>query len=248
MEKASEGEVQYGFLQLSETEYQEAVASQRYPDPKRYEQLTGYFPEPHGPDWKGRSLAEMFPTRYKDLQARGVPDQLSPVQVESVVKEGRIPYEGLTPVSQARGIGEKNVEKEGKMELPIDQVLDTVAERLEKGTRDPKAGADLSGQVKQFSDSYSKLIHQMRQCQNVSKNLDTLVTAVIPLGKKLASDVWDALEMMGLWSAETESISALLTKTLVTQRFMDDTFDAITTGCECRKPLTPKVPVVYTGQ
>jgi hypothetical protein len=125
--------------------------------------------------------------------------------------------------------------EEDMSEMPIDQILDSLAERLGKATKDPKVGGDLAFDIKQFSGHYSKLIHQMRQCQNVSKNLDTIVTAVIPLGKKLASDVWNTLEMMGLWNAETESISDLLTKTLVTDRFIDDSVDAIIGGCECRK-------------
>jgi len=118
---------------------------------------------------------------------------------------------------------------------PIGQVLNSVAERLEKTTRDPKIGADLSSQVQQFNKSYSKVLGQMRQCQNVNKNLDVIVTAMIPLGKKLASDVWDTLERMGLWSAETEDASDLLTQTLITNRFIDDSLDAITMGCECRR-------------
>lgn len=82
----------YGFLQLNEAEYTEAVGAGRYPDPKRYEELTKYYAEPHEPGWKGLSLAEMFPTKYKDLLSRGVPDQLSPSEVQQVIKERRIPY------------------------------------------------------------------------------------------------------------------------------------------------------------
>lgn len=88
----------YGFLQLNEAEYAEAVKSGRYPDPERYRQLTEYYTEPHEPGWRGISLAEMFPTHYKDLSARGVPDQLSSDQVQGIIEEKRIPYErGLEP-------------------------------------------------------------------------------------------------------------------------------------------------------
>lgn len=88
----------YGFLQLNEAEYAEAVGSGRYPEPKRYEELTSYFAEPHEPGWKGISLAEMFPTRYQDLRSRGVPDKLSPSEVKTVIEEKRVPYgRGVEP-------------------------------------------------------------------------------------------------------------------------------------------------------
>ena len=83
----------YGFLKLNEAEYGEAIGTGRYPEPKRYEELTKYYAEPHEPGWKGLSLAEMFPTKYKDLLSRGVPDKLSPSEVQQVIKERRIPYE-----------------------------------------------------------------------------------------------------------------------------------------------------------
>lgn len=113
MQKSSEGEAKYGFLQLNETQYKEAIASKRYPEPKRYEQLTAYYPQPHGPDWKGLSLAELFPTTHKDLQARGVPDKLSAIQVETIIKEGRIPYEGVTPVAPARATEKEDIDMVG---------------------------------------------------------------------------------------------------------------------------------------
>lgn len=90
--EVTEKEARYGFLQLSEAEFGEALKSGRYPDPERYRKLTEYYPEPHEPGWKGVSLAEMFPTRYKDLLKRGVPDKLSPSEVKTVIEEKRIPY------------------------------------------------------------------------------------------------------------------------------------------------------------
>jgi len=88
----------YGFLKLSEAEYGEAVKATRYPEPKRYEELTAYYPEPHGAGWKGLSLAEMFPEKYKDLLKRDVPDRLSPSEVKTVIEEKRIPYgRGVEP-------------------------------------------------------------------------------------------------------------------------------------------------------
>jgi len=89
----TERKARYGFLQLSEAEYGEALKSGRYPEPTRYEKLTAYYAEPHEPGWKGLSLAEMFPTKYKDLLSRGVPDNLSPGEVKQVIEERRIPYE-----------------------------------------------------------------------------------------------------------------------------------------------------------
>jgi len=97
----SEREARYEFLQLSEAEYEEAIKSGRYPEPARYEELTKYYAEPHEPGWKGLSLAEMFPTRYKDLLSRGVPDRLSASEVQQAIEEKRVPYErgveGVTP-------------------------------------------------------------------------------------------------------------------------------------------------------
>jgi hypothetical protein len=90
--RVREKEARYGFLQLNEEEYQEALQSGRYPEPGRYEKLTGYYTEKHEPGWKGVSLAEMFPTKYKELLSRGVPDQLSPLEVKTVIEEERIPY------------------------------------------------------------------------------------------------------------------------------------------------------------
>jgi len=101
----TEREARYGFLQLNEAEYKEAVESGRYPEPERYEKLTGYYTEKHEPGWKGVSLAEMFPTKYQDLLSRGVPDTLSPLEVKTVIEEKRIPYgrgvdlSKVTPVS-----------------------------------------------------------------------------------------------------------------------------------------------------
>ena len=90
--EVTEKEARYGFLQLSEAEYGEALKSGRYPEPTRYAKLTGYITEPHEPGWKGLSLAEMFPTKYKELLNRGVPDKLSPLEVKTVIEEKRIPY------------------------------------------------------------------------------------------------------------------------------------------------------------
>jgi hypothetical protein len=90
--KITEKEARYGFLQLNEAEYSEALKSGRYPDPTRYEKLTAFHTEPHEANWKGLSLAEMFPTKYKDLLERGVPDKLSPLEVKTVIEEKRIPY------------------------------------------------------------------------------------------------------------------------------------------------------------
>jgi len=90
--EVTERKARYGFLQLNEAEYEEALKSGRYPEPTRYEKLTGYYTEPREPGWKGLSLAEMFPTKYKDLLKRGVPDQLSPLEVKTVIEEKRIPY------------------------------------------------------------------------------------------------------------------------------------------------------------
>jgi rubrerythrin len=98
-----EKEASYGFLQLNEVEYQEAVQSGRYPEPARYETLTAYFSEPHKADWKGLSLAEMFPTRYKDLLNRGVPDKLSALEVKTVIEEKRIPYSRGVETPVGRG-------------------------------------------------------------------------------------------------------------------------------------------------
>jgi len=141
------------------------------------------------------------------------------------------------------------------MNLPIDQVLDNVAERLAKGTGDPKVGTDLAYQVKQYSRSYGKAIQEMRQCQNVTENLDKIVTAFIPMGMKLSSDIWSTLEMFSLWNAETESITDLLGEALVPKRFVEDSVDAIVMGCECRIhpesqpsksfPIVTKVPREY---
>jgi hypothetical protein len=40
----------------------------------------------------------MFPTRYKELLERGVPDSLSPLEVKTVIEEKRIPYNrGVVP-------------------------------------------------------------------------------------------------------------------------------------------------------
>jgi len=91
--EVTEKEVSYGFLQLNEAEYQEAIGTGRYPEPKRYEELTTYITGPRKPGWKGLSLAEMFPTKYKELLSRGVPDKLSPGEVQQVIEERRIPYE-----------------------------------------------------------------------------------------------------------------------------------------------------------
>jgi len=91
--EVTEKEARYGFLQLNEAEYGEAIGTGRYPEPKRYEELTAYITEPHKPGWKGLSLAEMFPTKYKELLSRGVPDKLSPGEVKQVIEERRIPYE-----------------------------------------------------------------------------------------------------------------------------------------------------------
>jgi hypothetical protein len=91
--EVTEREARYGFLQLNEVEYNEAVESGRYPEPERYEKLTEYYTEKHEPGWKGVSLAEMFPTKYKDLLSRGVPDKLSPLEVKTVIEEKRIPYD-----------------------------------------------------------------------------------------------------------------------------------------------------------
>jgi hypothetical protein len=49
MSEVTEKEARYGFLQLSEAEYGEALKSGRYPEPTRYEKLTGYFTKPHEP-------------------------------------------------------------------------------------------------------------------------------------------------------------------------------------------------------
>lgn len=88
----------YGFLQLSEAEYGEAVKATRYPEPKRYEELTAYYTKPREVGWKGLSLAEMFPGKYKDLLKRGVPNRLSPSEVKAVIGEKRIPYyRGVEP-------------------------------------------------------------------------------------------------------------------------------------------------------
>jgi rubrerythrin len=105
--EVTEREARYGFLQLNEAEYNEAVVSGRYPEPGHYEKLTKYYTEKHEPGWKGISLAEMFPTKYKDLLSRGVPDKLSPLEVKTVIEEKRIPYgrgvelSKATPVSMA---------------------------------------------------------------------------------------------------------------------------------------------------
>lgn len=90
--EVTERKARYGFLQLNEAEYQEAVKSGRYPEPGRYQKLTEYYTEEHEPGWKGISLAEMFPTKYKDLLSRGVPDKLSSLEVKTVIEEKRIPY------------------------------------------------------------------------------------------------------------------------------------------------------------
>lgn len=90
--EVTEREARYAFLQLNEAEYNEAVESGRYPEPGRYQKLTEYYTQPHDPGWKGVSLAEMFPTKYKELLSRGVSDKLSPFEVQQVIEEKRIPY------------------------------------------------------------------------------------------------------------------------------------------------------------
>lgn len=94
----------YGFLQLTKEEYQDAITSGRYPEPERYEKLTAYITEEHPRGWKGISLAELFPNRYKALQAKGVPDTLSAADVETVINERRVPYQrgvsGVVSISQ----------------------------------------------------------------------------------------------------------------------------------------------------
>ena len=121
------------------------------------------------------------------------------------------------------------------MEMPIDQVLDNIANRLETAISDPKIGASLAYEVKRFNREYGKAIQEIRQCQNTAENLDRIVNAFIPEGKKLAQTIWQNFETYGLWNAESERIADLMEETLTPKRFINDATDAILAGCECRR-------------
>jgi hypothetical protein len=124
------------------------------------------------------------------------------------------------------------------MEEPIDRVLESVENRLEKsGMKDPRIGIDLARDVRDYRITYARALGEVRQCKNVVENVDRVIFAFIPQGKRLVGEISTTIEAYGAWNAETESIVEVLDKTFTIRQFAEDIVNAIGMGCECRKPV-----------
>ena len=117
----------------------------------------------------------------------------------------------------------------------ISQELESLAKSLEVSVeRDKKLGEQLAYEVRAFNWQWGKAVNGLKDCNNLTENLNKIVATVIPGGKKLSSEIWNGFEAYGLWDSKTEEISDIAKKILTQERFLNDAVVAILQGCDCR--------------
>ena len=119
----------------------------------------------------------------------------------------------------------------------ITETLEVLAKRSLSEIGDAGLSNELNFEITKFNRNYQKRISELKQCENVSKNIVDIVAAVVPVGQKLAKDTWGAFETWGLWTPQTKEISDILTRTLTLDNFISGAVGTILEGCECKKPM-----------